>query len=194
MFRLYRWSRRDPAGFHAHKDDVYLGPKDPDEEIPELHFPSLGLELTVLTQVTQMSSLKALSRASFTVIELQSPVEDVLTPTARITENSAHFADFVAPAWTGIASRSLSKSFLFHDGLNDFSPSCRCDSALASRPCNQIQHQQGLSDIHNAATTAAAVPATVLEGRDVEPKVKSTRRGSMERDSSFRRQPSSCST
>ena len=86
LFRLYRWSRRDPAGFHAHKDDVYLGPKDPDEEIPELHFPSLGPELTVLTQVTQMSRLKALSRASFTVIELQSPVEDVLTPTARITE------------------------------------------------------------------------------------------------------------
>ena len=58
LFRLYRWSRRDPAGFHAHKDDVYLGPKDPDEEIPELHFPSLGPELTVLTQVTQMSRLK----------------------------------------------------------------------------------------------------------------------------------------
>ena len=57
-------------------DDVYVGPKDPDEEIPELHFPSLGAELTVLTQVSQMSRLKALSRASFTVIELQSPVED----------------------------------------------------------------------------------------------------------------------
>ena len=95
----------------AHKDDVYLGPKDPDEEIPELHFPSLGPELTVLTQVTQMSRLKALSRASFTVIELQSPVEDVLTPTARITENSAHFAECVAPAWTGISSRRLTKSF-----------------------------------------------------------------------------------
>ena len=111
LFRLYRWSRRDPAGFHAHKDDVHLGPKDPGEEIPELHFPSLGPELTVLTQVTQMSRLKALSRASFTVIELQSPVEDVLTPTARITENSAHFAECVAPAWTGIASRRLTKSF-----------------------------------------------------------------------------------
>ena len=58
-----------------------------------------------------MSRLKALSRASFTVIELQSPVEDVLTPTARITENSAHFAECVAPSWTGIASRRWTKSF-----------------------------------------------------------------------------------
>ena len=52
------------------------GPKDPDEEIPELHFPTLGADLTVLIQVTQMSRLKALSGANFTVIELQSPVED----------------------------------------------------------------------------------------------------------------------
>ena len=44
----------------VYKDDVYLGPNNPDEEIPELHFPSLGAELTVLTQVTQMSRLKAL--------------------------------------------------------------------------------------------------------------------------------------
>ena len=79
----------------AYKDDVYLGPKDPDEEIPELHFPPLGAELTVLTQVTQMSRLKALSRASFAVIELHSPVEDVLRPTARFTKNSAHFAECV---------------------------------------------------------------------------------------------------
>ena len=42
--------------------DVYLGPKDPDEEIPELH--------TVLTQVTQRSRLKVLSRVSITVIGL----------------------------------------------------------------------------------------------------------------------------
>ena len=77
-----------------------------------MHFPSLGAELTVLTQVTQMSRLKALPRASFTVIEMQSPVEDVLTPTARITENSAHFAECVAPAWTGIASRRLTKTFI----------------------------------------------------------------------------------
>ena len=76
-----------------------------------MHFPSLGPELTVLTQVTQISRLKALSRVSFTVIELQSSVEDVLTPTVRITEISAHFAECVAPAWTGIASRRLTKRF-----------------------------------------------------------------------------------
>ena len=70
LLRLYRWSWRDPADFHAYKDDVYLGPKDPDEEIPELHFPSLGAELTVLAQVTQRSRLKALSRVSTTVIGL----------------------------------------------------------------------------------------------------------------------------
>ena len=32
---------------------VYFGPKDPDEEIPELHFLLHGAELTDLTQVTQ---------------------------------------------------------------------------------------------------------------------------------------------
>ena len=80
-------------------------------KVPELHLPAHGAKLTVLTRVTQRSRLKGLSRASFTVIELQSPVEDVLTPTARITENSAHFAECVAPAWTGIASRRWTKSF-----------------------------------------------------------------------------------
>ena len=70
LFRLYRWSRRDPAGFHACKDDVYLGPKDLDEKVSELHLPALGPELTVLTQVTERSRLKALSRVSTTVIGL----------------------------------------------------------------------------------------------------------------------------
>ena len=70
MFRLYRWSRRDPAGFHAYKDDVFLGPKDLDEKVSELHLPALGAVLTVLTQVAQRSRLKALSRVSTTVIGL----------------------------------------------------------------------------------------------------------------------------
>ena len=50
--------------------DVYLGRKDLDEKVAVLHFPTLGAELTVLTQVTQMSRLKALSRVSTTVIKL----------------------------------------------------------------------------------------------------------------------------
>ena len=91
----------------------------------------------------------------------------------------------------GLASRSDNVLTARQQGTLE---SAWAASIKGDRPCNQIQQQQGLSDIHNAATTAAAVPATDLEGRDVEPKVKSTRRGSMERDSSFRRQPSSCST
>ena len=50
--------------------DVYPGPKDLDEKVSELHLPALGAELTVLTQVTQRSRLKALSRVSTTVIGL----------------------------------------------------------------------------------------------------------------------------
>ena len=45
--------------------DVYLGPEDLDEKVSEL-----GTELSVLTQVTQRSRLKALSRVSTTVIGL----------------------------------------------------------------------------------------------------------------------------
>ena len=70
LFRLHRWSRRDPAGFHAYKDDVYLGPKYLDEKVSELHLPALGAEFTALPQVTQRSRLKALSRVSTTVIGL----------------------------------------------------------------------------------------------------------------------------
>ena len=40
--------------------DVYLGPKDLDEKVSELHLPALGAELTVLTVVTQRSRMKAL--------------------------------------------------------------------------------------------------------------------------------------
>ena len=50
--------------------DVHLLPKDLDEKVSELHLPALGAELTVLTQVTQRSRLKALSRVSTTVIGL----------------------------------------------------------------------------------------------------------------------------
>ena len=53
------------------------------EKVSELHLLALCAELTVLTQATQRSRLKALSRASTTVIFLQGPVEDflsVLTP------------------------------------------------------------------------------------------------------------------
>ena len=39
-------------------------------KVSELHLPALGAELTVLTQVTQRSRLKALSRVSTTVIVL----------------------------------------------------------------------------------------------------------------------------
>ena len=42
------------------QQDVYFGPKDLDEKVSELHLPALGAELTVLTQLTQASRLKAL--------------------------------------------------------------------------------------------------------------------------------------
>ena len=110
----------------AYKDDVYLGPKDLDEEVAEWHFPALGAELTVLTQVTQMSRLKTLSRASLTVIELQSPVEDFSTPTARITENwEKLLADRAHPQRPRTFRSSLHLRGLaspVEDGPNDNSP------------------------------------------------------------------------
>ena len=60
------------------QQDVYFGPKDLDEKVSELHLPALGAELTVLTQLTQASKLKALSRVSTTVIVLQSPVRSLV--------------------------------------------------------------------------------------------------------------------
>ena len=51
------WSFR-PDGM-VRTFNVYLGPKDLDEKVSELHLPALGAELTVLTQVTQRSRLKA---------------------------------------------------------------------------------------------------------------------------------------
>ena len=47
----------------GYKDDVHLGPKDLDEKVPELHVPLLGAELTVLTQVKQMSSDALVTRS-----------------------------------------------------------------------------------------------------------------------------------
>ena len=55
MFRLPLWSRFD---------------MDLDEKVADSHFPALVAELTDLTQVTQMSRLKALPKVSATVIEL----------------------------------------------------------------------------------------------------------------------------
>ena len=67
----------------AVKDDGYLEPKDLDETVSELHLSALGAELTVLTQVTQPSSSKTLSRVSTAVIEMQSPVRILVA--ARIS-------------------------------------------------------------------------------------------------------------
>ena len=53
-------------------------------KVSELHLPALGAELAVLTQVTQMSRLKALSRVSTTVIVLEGPVEDFLSVLAQV--------------------------------------------------------------------------------------------------------------
>ena len=60
------------------QQDVYLGPKDLDEKVAELHFPTLGAELTVLGQLSPASRSKTLSRVSTTVIEMQGPAESVV--------------------------------------------------------------------------------------------------------------------
>ena len=105
------------------QDDVYLGPKDLDEKVSELHFPALGAELTVLTQATQRSRLKALSRVSTTVIELQSPVEDYLSVLTPVLWSVGAPVLFHAQLASSFTTGSLSSEtivdypFSFRDGI-----------------------------------------------------------------------------
>ena len=57
-------------------------------KVSELHLPALGAELTVLTQVTQRSRLKAISRVSTTVIGLQGPAENYLSVLTLVSPSS----------------------------------------------------------------------------------------------------------
>ena len=90
-----------------------------------------------------MSRLKALSRASLTVIELQSPVEDFSTPTARITENweklLADRAHPQRPRTLRSASHLHGLASPVEDGPSVFSPSRRCTSALAGGETRHVQ-------------------------------------------------------
>ena len=73
--------------------DVYLGPKDLDEKVAELHLSYTRGEdsqsLRKNNQITSVFSLKSLSRSSTTVIETHGSVEGdliVSMPTARSRE------------------------------------------------------------------------------------------------------------
>ena len=82
-FRLPLWSRFDPSWTQAYTDEVYLGAKDPDEKVAELHFfctrcaahrPYSGTSSLHRCQ----KILKDLSRLGTTVIEMQGSAEGVV--------------------------------------------------------------------------------------------------------------------
>ena len=102
-----------------------------------------------------MSRLKALSRLGTTVFELTSRrIRETLRRSSS-SEASAHFADCVAP---GLA-------LPVEDGLNDFSPSCRCHSALAATPgtcraCTSLSTTARASSEHSVRVQALEVEHT----------------------------------
>ena len=108
------------------QQDVYLGPKDLDEKVAELKFPSLGAELTVLPQLTPASRSKTLSRGAL-------PLRCKVQPRVLCTRGDDHRLYALSPSVVMVLVCSLLKVDLSPPGNRDLRRVSRRQPLRASR-------------------------------------------------------------